>query len=148
MADPFPICYLNGEYVPLKEARISPLDRSFLYGDGVYEVMPVYGGRMFRFREHFNRLDRSLDGILLSPVHDHEHWAQICRELLHRNKAADCYLYIQVSRGAEYGRNHVPAPNLTPTVFAFAAPLPQIPAEKLAKGVPAVTAEDTRWSRC
>ncbi len=148
MPEPFPVCYLNGEYLPLEDARISPLDRSFLYGDGVYEVMPVYAGRMFRFREHFDRLGRSLEGILMRPVHDHAQWAKICQTLIDRNGAADSYLYIQVSRGAEWGRNHAPAPDIKPTVFAFAAPLPQIPQEKVTQGVPAVTAEDIRWARC
>lgn len=148
MAEPFPICYLNGEYLPLKEARISPLDRSFLYGDGVYEVMPVYAGRVFRFREHFDRLDRSLAEILMKPVYERGRWAEVCQELIRRNGATDSYLYIQVSRGAEYGRNHAPPPGIAPTVFAFAAPLPQIAPEKLTQGVAAITAQDTRWSRC
>lgn len=148
MADPFPICYLNGEYLPLKEARVSPLDRAFLYADAVYEVMPVYAGRVFRFREHFERLDRSLAELLMPPVYTHERWGEICQTLIQRNAAPDSYLYIQVSRGAEYGRNHAPPKGISPTVFAFAAPLPPIPPEKLEQGVGAVTAEDTRWARC
>ena len=69
MAEPLPICYLNGEYLPLREARISPLDRGFLYGDGVYEVMPVYGGRPFRFEAHCDRLTRSLSEIRMEDPH-------------------------------------------------------------------------------
>ena len=147
MAEPFPICYLDGEYLPLREARISPLDRAFLYGDGVYEVLPVYGGRPFRFHPHFDRLDRSLAAIGMAPVHGRARWTEICLELARRNGGGDMYLYVQVSRGAEYGRNHAPPPGLKPTVFAFASALPQL-TENLEKGAPAVTAEDTRWTRC
>ncbi len=148
MADPLPVAYLNGEFLPLKEARVSPLDRAFLYGDGVYEVMPVYGGRVFRFRQHFDRLDRSLRELRMQPVHGRERWAGICEELVRRNGGGEMYLYVQVTRGAEYGRNHAPLPDIERTVFAFAAPLPPISAEKLAQGVAAITTEDTRWTRC
>lgn len=148
MADPFPLCYLNGDYLPLRDARVSPLDRAFLYADSVYEVMPVYGGRIFRFKEHFDRLDRSLAEILMAPVYARERWMQVCEQLIERNQAPDSYLYLQVSRGAEYGRNHAPPKGLDPTVFAFLAPLPPIPAERLEKGIAAVTAQDTRWARC
>ncbi len=148
MADPFPLCYLNGDYLPLREARISPLDRAFLFGDGVYEVIPVYAGRPFRFRPHFDRLDRSLAALGMAPVHTRAEWETICRQLIARNDGGDMYLYVQVSRGAEYGRNHAPPTGLAPTVFAYASPLPALPAEKLEQGVAAVTAADTRWQRC
>jgi D-alanine transaminase len=148
MGEPLPIAYLNGEFLPLREARVSPLDRAFLYGDGVYEVMPVYGGRVFRFRQHFDRLDRSLRELRMQPVHDRKRWAAICQDLVSRNGGGDMYLYVQVTRGAEYGRNHAPLPDIERTVFAFAAPLPPIAPEKITRGVAAVTAEDTRWTRC
>jgi D-alanine transaminase len=148
MTEPLPVCYLNGAYLPLREARVSPLDRAFLYGDAVYEVLPVYGGRVFRFREHFDRLDRSLRELRMPPVYSRERWAQVCTELVRRNGAADMYLYVQVTRGAEYGRNHAPLPEIERTVFAFAAPLPQIAAEALEHGVAAITTEDIRWARC
>lgn len=148
MAEPLPVCYLNGEYLPLKEARISPLDRAFLYGDGVYEVIPVYGGRPFRFHPHFDRLDRSLAEIGMKPVYERKRWSELCAELIRRNGGGDLSLYIQVSRGAEFGRNHAPPPGLTPTVFGFASPLAEPAAEKLEHGVAAITAEDTRWARC
>ncbi|HJS21496.1 MAG TPA: aminotransferase class IV, partial [Steroidobacteraceae bacterium] len=124
MGEPLAIAYLNGEFLPLREARVSPLDRAFLYGDGVYEVMPVYGGRVFRFRQHFDRLDRSLRELRMQPVHERKRWAAICEELVARNGGGDMYLYVQVTRGAEYGRNHAPLPDIERTVFAFAAPLP------------------------
>jgi D-alanine transaminase len=148
MAEPLPIAYLNGEFLPLKDARVSPLDRAFLYGDGVYEVMPVYDGRVFRFREHFDRLDRSLGELRMKPVHTRARWVEICQELVHRNGGGDMYVYVQVTRGAEYGRNHAPLPDIDRTVFAFASRLPPISAEKLERGVAAITAEDIRWARC
>jgi D-alanine transaminase len=148
MAAPFPIAYLNGEFLPLKDARVSPLDRAFLYADSVYEVMPVYGGRVFRFREHFDRLDRSLGELRMRPVHSREEWAKICDGLVARNGGGDMYVYVQVTRGAEFGRNHAPLPDIDRTVFAFASALPPVTQERLERGVAAVTAEDTRWSRC
>lgn len=148
MADPLPIAHLNGEYVPLKEARISPLDRGFLYADGVYEVMPVFGGRPFRFDAHFDRLARSLDLLRMRDPHSREDWKALCRELITRNGGGDQYIYLQVTRGAEYGRNHAPLPEVTPTVFAFCAPLPVPSAEALARGSACITADDTRWARC
>lgn len=148
MAEPLPIAYLNGQYVPLRDARVSPLDRAFLYGDAVYEVAPVYGGRLFRFTEHFDRLDRSLREIRMEPVYERARWAEVCTELVRRNGGGDMYVYVQVTRGAEYGRNHAPLPTVERTVFAFAAPLPVVAPEKLAKGAKAITAPDTRWARC
>lgn len=148
MAEPLPLCHLNGEILPLREARISPLDRSFLYGDGVYEVMPVYGGRPFRFAQHFARLARSCREIRLADPHSPEGWRSLCRELIERNGGGDQYIYIQVSRGAEYGRNHAPLPAIPPTVFAFCAPLPMPTPATLAEGVACITAADPRWARC
>jgi D-alanine transaminase len=148
MAEPFPICYLNGEYLPLKDARVSPLDRAFLFADSVYEVLPVYGGRPFRLRAHCARLNRSLAEILMAPPLSDAQWADIAGGLAHRNGGGDLYVYLQVTRGAEYGRNHAIPAGLTPTIFGFAAPLPGISAAMLTDGVSAVTAEDLRWGRC
>ncbi len=148
MADPLPIAYLNGEYLPLKEARVSPLDRAFLYGDAVYELMPVYDGRVFRFTEHFDRLDRSLRELRMAPPYERKRWATVCQELVRRNGGGDMYIYVQVTRGAEYGRNHAPLPDIERTVFAFAAPPVVPPVEKVERGVKAVTTEDNRWARC
>ena len=148
MAEPLPLCYLNGAYLPLTEARISPLDRGFLYADAVYEVMPVYGGRPFRFAAHAERLGRSLAGIGMEDPHTRVEWRAILGTLIQRNGGGDCYLYWQVTRGAQLGRTHAPLPQIPRTVFAFCAPWPR-PAEDLAeKGVSCVTASDTRWARC
>jgi D-alanine transaminase len=147
MSMPLPICYLNGEYLPLAEARVSPLDRAFLFGDAVYEVVPVYAERPFRLREHLDRLTRSLSGIRVAPPLSHREWSEVSRELIARNGGGDQYLYIQVTRGAEYGRNHAWPEGLKPTLFAFATAL-ELPSPKLLeRGVAAVTAADTRWAR-
>jgi D-alanine transaminase len=148
MAEPLPTAYLNGSFLPLREARISPLDRGFLFADGAYEVVPVFGGRPFRFGPHFARLARSLAEIRMREPLDLEGWRTICRELIAANGGGDQYLYVQVTRGAEYGRNHAPLPDIEPTVFAYAAPLPRPDAQQLATGAACITAADTRWARC
>src|SRR6201987_5644105 len=148
MAEPLPLCYLNGEYLPLTEARISPLDRGFLYADAVYEVMPVYGGRPFRFAAHTERLARSLAGISMEDPHTREEWRAIIGALIARNGGGDQYVYWQVTRGAQLGRTHAPLPHIARTVFAFCAPWPPPPADLLEKGISCVTAADTRWARC
>ena len=134
MAAPLPLCYLNGEYLPLSEARISPLDRGFLYADGVYEVMPVYGGRPFRFAAH-----QATPG---AQPRRHPHGGSAQRRssgtpssaaLVERNGGGDQYVYWQVTRGADLGRNHAPLPDLPRTVFAFCAPLPVTSAATLAQ---------------
>jgi D-alanine transaminase len=148
MAEPLPLCYLNGAYLPLTEARISPLDRGFLYADAVYELMPVYGGRPFRFAAHGERLTRSLAGISMADPHTREEWRAILGTLIERNGGGDCYVYWQVTRGAQPGRTHAPLPHIPRTVFAFCAPLPAIGADILERGVACVTAPDSRWARC
>lgn len=149
MPEPLPQCYLNGDYVALRDARISPLDRGFLFGDSVYEVLPVFGGRMFLFREHFDRLARSLREIRIENPHTHDEWRVILEQLIARNGASDSYVYVQVSRGAEYGRNHAfPVVAVKPTVFAMASPLPVFTDAQRAAGLSAITVEDFRWGRC
>jgi D-alanine transaminase len=147
VAAPLPICYLNGSYLPLAEARVSPLDRAFLFGDAVYEVLPIYASRPFRLREHLDRLNRSLAGIRMPPPLPHSDWARLCQELIVRNSAHDAYLYLQVTRGAELGRNHAWPDDLKPTLFAYVTALEPVPPAFLEKGVSAVTAADTRWAR-
>ena len=150
MGEPLPFCHLNGEFLPLRDARISPLDRGFLYSDGCYEVTPVYGGRPFRFQQHHDRLTRSLREIRMNDPLTHDEWRELYRGLLTRNgvSSADGYIYLQVTRGAEFGRNHAPLPEVARTVFAFAAPWPEGRAGWRENGLPAVTAADTRWARC
>jgi D-alanine transaminase len=147
VAAPLPICYLNGHYLPLAEARVSPLDRAFLFGDAVYEVLPIYASRPFRLREHLDRLNRSLAGIRMSAPLSHADWAGLCEELISRNSARDAYLYLQVTRGAELGRNHAWPEDLKPTLFAYVTALEPLSPSILEQGVSAVTATDTRWAR-
>lgn len=144
---PLPICYLNGDFQPLSAARVSPLDRAFLFADAVYEVIPVYAGRPFRLREHLDRLARSLEGIRMLPPLSHERWHEVCRALVERNGGGDQYLYLQVTRGTEFGRSHAWPEGLEPTLFAYATALEPVSAQLLAKGVSAVTHSDTRWER-
>jgi len=149
MGVPLPICYLNGHYLPLASATISPLDRGFLFGDAVYEVIPIYGGRPFRCREHLDRLTRSLAAIRMPAPMSHADWVAIFLELIGRNSAEgkDVHLYLQVSRGAEFGRNHAWPEGLAPTSFAYLSPLEPLSESLLENGVAAVTARDTRWAR-
>jgi D-alanine transaminase len=147
MAAPLPICYLNGDYLALAEARVSPLDRAFLFADSVYEVVPVYASRPFRLREHLDRLNRSLAGIRMPAPLPHADWAGVCAELIALNSARDAYLYLQVTRGAEFGRNHAWPEGLRPTLFGYATALDPVAPAVLERGVAAVTAADTRWAR-
>jgi D-alanine transaminase len=148
VAEPLPLCHLNGALLPLREARISPLDRSFLFGDGVYEVMPVYRGQIPRLNAHLTRLQRNLSEVGIANPHDEVAWRQLLATLIERNGGGDLYVYLQISRGAEFGRNHTPPPDLVPTVFAFCAPLPAATAQQRETGVACITAIDTRWRRC
>lgn len=148
MAEPLPTCHLNGELLALRDARISPLDRSFLFGDGVYEVIAVRGGRAKRLSAHLARLQRSLREMRMSNPHTADEWAALLEALINANGGGELYVYLQVSRGAEYGRNHAPLPNIPPTVFAFCAPLPWPTVQQLEAGATCITAEDTRWARC
>ena len=147
-AAPFPICYLNGEFMPLNEARISPLDRGFLFADSVYEVLPAFEGRMFRFREHFDRLACGLNEVRIPVPLDHAQWHEVLQVLIDRNGGADMYLYAQVSRGMEYGRDHAFPAVVKPTVFAMACPLPVLTEQGRIDGLAAITVEDFRWGRC
>jgi D-alanine transaminase len=147
LSGPLPVCYLNGEYLPLAEARVSPFDRAFLFGDAVYEVVPIFGSRLFRLRQHLDRLNRSLAGIRMPPAMSHGDWAHVCQELISRNAADLGHLYVQVSRGAEFGRNHAWPEGLKPTLFAYCTELDPLPGALLENGVAAITATETRWAR-
>jgi D-alanine transaminase len=148
MAAPYPACYLNGELLPLAEARVSPLDRGFLFADGVYEVIPVHRGRAFRLREHLGRLARSLAAIRLPDPHDLAGWAAIVEKVARAAGGREMLVYLQVTRGAEIGRNHLLPESPTPTVFAFASEYPAPAPATLERGLRAVTLEDIRWARC
>jgi D-alanine transaminase len=148
MAEPLPTCHLNGALMPLREARVSPLDRSFLFGDGVYEVIPARAGKARRLAANLARLSHSLQALRIRNPHSPGQWTRIVEELISENGGGDVYVYLQVSRGAEYGRNHAPPADIVPTIFAFCAPLPLPSAAELERGAACITAPDTRWARC
>ena len=143
-----PLAWLDGRLVALAEARVSPLDRGFLFGDGVYEVLPIFGGRAYRLDAHLERLDRSLREIRMPPALDRAGWLAALGAVVHGNGGGDLLLYIQVTRGVEAVRNHVPGGHAPPTVFACVSPLPVMTAAAIENGVAAITAEDLRWARC
>jgi D-alanine transaminase len=148
VAAPLPTCHLNGALLPLAEARISPLDRGFLYADGIYEVIAAHGGRLQRLHAHMARLERSLGELGITNPHTRAQWQALLEELLAANAAGDAYVYVQVTRGAEFGRNHAPPSGLVPTVFAFCSPLPTDPPTLIEQGIACITLPDTRWARC
>jgi D-alanine transaminase len=141
------IVYLNGHYLPESEARVSVLDRGFLFGDGVYEVVPAYGGRLFRLEQHLDRLDRSLTAVRIMPPLDRAGWTRMLTELLARNPGGDRSVYLQVTRGAAR-RDHAFPEDASPTVFAMVNALQPCDPAVLEAGVAAVTMPDTRWTRC
>ncbi len=146
VADPV---YLNGQFLPLAEAGVSPLDRGFLYGDGVYELVPVYSRQAFRIDEHLKRLQATLDGIKLANPLAVDGWKTVISKLIESAPWEDQSIYLQVTRGADNKRDHAfPPASVPPTAFAFASPLVTTPAEVRAKGVSAITIPDQRWARC
>jgi D-alanine transaminase len=147
---PDTLCYLNGEYGPLREAKVSVLDRGFVFGDGVYEVVPVYGCKLFRFDEHMARLERSLAKLRIDNPHDREQWLERCRRLVaalaEQGGATDQVVYIQVTRGVAV-RDHVMPLGLTPTVFMMSSAMKPASGEARHHGVACVSARDFRWER-
>ncbi|MBK9116959.1 MAG: D-amino acid aminotransferase [Betaproteobacteria bacterium] len=147
MNDAAPIVYLNGSFVPLPDAKVSVLDRGFIFGDGVYELVPVYGREPFRLPHHLARLQRSLDGIGLANPHSNAQWEAIIRDLIARQPFADQGVYFQITRGAAK-RDHTFPQGVPPTVFMMSNPLATPTREQVERGVAVVTAEDNRWHRC
>jgi D-alanine transaminase len=147
MLNPEQVVYLNGEFVALEDARISVLDRGFIYGDGVYELIPVYGRRPFRLPHHLARLQRSLDGIRLANPHTAAEWTALVAELVAKQPFDDQGVYFQVTRGVAK-RDHAFPSGVAPTVFMMSNPLATPSAEQVERGVAVVTAEDNRWRRC
>jgi D-alanine transaminase len=139
-------CSLNGEIQPLAQAKVSVLDRGFIFGDGIYEVVPVYARRLFRFDEHLARMSRSLGKLRIPNPHSREEWLALCRQLVAAVPAEDQLVYIQITRGVA-PRDHVMPPGLKPTVFAMANPMKAASAEQRHQGVSCTTARDFRWER-
>ena len=147
-------CYLNGDYTLLPNAKISVMDRGFIFGDGVYEVVPVYGGQPFRFAQHMARLDRSLRTTRITQPYSHAQWLEIALKLIAdyaqsvSAKTADInqLIYIQVTRGVAV-RDHAMPSNITPTVFVMSNAMKLPTPEQRAHGVACVTAQDFRWEK-
>ncbi|MFB3080681.1 MAG: D-amino acid aminotransferase [Nitrosomonadaceae bacterium] len=139
--------YLNGSFIPIEDARISVLDRGFIFGDGVYEVVPVYSRRPFRLTEHLQRLHDSLEGIRLRNPHSDVEWRGLLERIIASNESDDQYLYLHITRGVA-PRDHAFPEDAMPTVFIMSTPLLVSPKELLASGVSAITANDNRWLRC
>lgn len=137
-----PLVYLNGEYLPLSQAKVPVLDRGFLFGDGVYEVIPVYGGKAFRLEEHLRRLEQSLAGIEMSDPLSSAAWAAIFDRLIIGPE--DQQIYLQITRGVAPKRDHAIPAGIAPTVFVMCAPIAPIPLA----GIKAITVTDIRWDRC
>ncbi|MBI4499660.1 MAG: D-amino acid aminotransferase [Gemmatimonadetes bacterium] len=141
------ITYFNGTFVPKDDVRVSPDDRGFLFGDGVYEVARTYGGKLFALDRHLARLRYSLDQLRIRGT-DVDRLGDVCRELLRQNDlgSRDAVVYLQVTRGAAPRTHAFPSPAVGPTVYGYAAPI--TPKFDPGKGVAAITVPDTRWARC
>ncbi len=141
------LVYLNGSFIPIEDARISVLDRGFIFGDGVYEVVPVYSRRLFRLTEHLRRLQNSLEGIRLKNPHLDVEWRELLEKIVASNESDDQSIYLQITRGVA-PRDHSFPEDVTPTVFIMSSPLLAPSKEIIAAGVSAITANDNRWLRC
>ena len=141
------IAHFNGQLMPLDKITISPLDRGFIFGDGVYEVIPVYEGAMLRGREHFERLQRSMDEIRLTNPHTTDEWLGLVGELL-KHHPGNQSVYIQVTRGVPPKRDHVIPKGVQPTVFMMVQPLASPSREAVENGVACITSRDFRWEKC
>ena len=144
------IAYLNGDYLPLEEARISPMDRGFLFGDGIYEVVPSYDGRMVGFGPHIARMQNGLDAIEIKLGWDEAKWREVCTELMAKNGNGNLGIYLHVTRGADSKRHHAYPEGVEPTVFgyAFEIPPPPEPDRDRIKPYTCATGRDMRWDRC
>jgi D-alanine transaminase len=144
------IAYLDGAYLPIEEARISPLDRGFLFGDGVYEVVPSYAGSMVGFAPHIARMQDGLAAVGMTLDWSESDWAELCNRLISENGTGNLGLYLHVSRGADTRRFHAFPKNVNPTVFAFTFEIapPPVADKALAHGYHVATAKDLRWRRC
>lgn len=138
------IVYLNGDYLPLEEARVSVLDRGFLFADGVYEVLPAYNGKPFRVEEHLGRLENSLSGIYMKNPLSRSEWKSLLETVISRNEGRHQSLYLQITRGVS-PRDHLFSGDLKPTVFIMSKPLPE---KHNSPGIAAITCEDPRWKHC
>ncbi len=145
---PHLIAYLNGDFAPLDQLKISVLDRGFLFGDGVYEMIPVYNRYIFRLDEHLLRLERNLAELHIPNPYSLAHWREIIQQLVAQQDFVDQSIYLQVSRGPAYPRNHAFPAEVNPTIFMFADPLEPPDMQWVEQGVSAISTDDIRWLRC
>jgi len=141
------IVYLNGAFMPIEEARIPVLDRGFIFGDGVYELIPVYSRHPFRLQEHLRRLNASLSSLRIPNLYDTATWCRHVEELVKRNEAEDQSIYIQVTRGPA-PRDHAFPSHVEPTIFMMSNPLITPPASLVESGAVAISSQDIRWDHC
>ncbi|WP_353155707.1 D-amino acid aminotransferase [Herminiimonas fonticola] len=146
MDDPF--VYLNGTMIPLSEAKIPVLDRGFIFGDGIYEVIPAYQRKLFRPAQHLQRLFRGLAAVSIANPHDTQGWLALIEEVLRRHPAENQLVYMQVTRGVAQRTHAFPPSEPTPTVFIMSNPLVPLPDEARENGVACVSMEDQRWLHC
>ncbi len=139
--------FLNGEYLPADQAHVSVLDRGFLLGDGVYEVIPVYQGLPFCLNEHLQRLQRSLDGVRMANPYSIEQWSEIIARLVKDNEGENQAVYLQVTRGVA-PRDHVFPEGVEPTAFVMTNPIKPLPEWYKQDGIKAITVKDIRWAQC
>jgi D-alanine transaminase len=144
------IVYLNGTYMPIEEAKISPLDRGFLFGDGIYEVIPSYNGKMVGFGPHIDRMIEGLGALEIELNWTHDQWRELCEELILRNPNTQVGLYLHVTRGADTKRHHPYPKGVAPTVFAMPTDIPPapIPERDKVNSYKVTTMQDQRWKRC
>ncbi len=142
-----PTVFLNGEFMPIEEAKISPLDRGFIFGDGVYEVVPFYNGRGLRLHEHLVRLQKSMDALYLTNPYPLEKWKAHMTALVEKNGGGNVGVYLQMTRGVAK-RDFPPPMGITPTVFMMVNPLATPKPEIYLNGISCVTLDDSRWLRC
>lgn len=142
--------YLNGAYMPIEEAKISPLDRGFLFGDGIYEVIPAYDGKMVGFGPHIDRMIEGLGALEIELNWDHDQWRELCEQLIAHNPRPQVGLYLHVTRGADTKRHHPYPKGVRPTVFAMPTDIPAAPIPQRDKVVPykVTSMRDQRWQRC
>lgn len=139
--------FLNGEYLPLEKCHVSVLDRGFLFGDGIYELITVYQKKAFYLDQHMDRFQRSMAEIKVVSPYSNSEWKALIDNLIQKSELDDLAIYIQVTRGVA-PRDHVFPDATQATVFAMANPLPKVPSEYIEDGVELITANDTRWQRC
>ncbi|MCK4710673.1 MAG: aminotransferase class IV, partial [Gammaproteobacteria bacterium] len=141
--------YLNGEYIPAEEATVSVLDRGFMFGDGVYEVIPVYSGKVFAVERHLNRLQRSLDAVEIKNPLNTQSWQEVIDQLIDKNTGKqDAMIYLQLTRGVMQKRDHVFSRDMQPTILIMCQPLQYPAQDKDTKGIKVITRDDTRWADC